>query len=120
MLMRKRMFSVALLLGLAVSPALADFEGTLQMKMSLTNEQGVAMGGGTMNLSIAKDGSRMEMNMERPMVMKFVMVTRADTPDKVYQINDSTRTYSEIDVTKDNAPKEAPDKDPWNVKKLGE
>src|SRR4029077_1138867 len=39
---------------------------------------------------------------------------------KVYQINERGRTYSEIDVSKDNAPKDPNDKDPWNVKKIGE
>jgi hypothetical protein len=118
--MCKRFFPIVLLLGVAASPALADFEGTLQMKMNLSGQDGTVMGGGTMNLSIAKAGSRMEMNMEKPMPMKRVIVTRTDTPDKIYEINDQGRTYSEIDVSKDNKPQQPADKEPWKVKKLGE
>jgi hypothetical protein len=120
MFMDKRLFPVVLLLGLASSPARADFEGTLEMKMTLAGEDGSIMGGGTMNLSIAKTGSRMEMNMEKPMPMKMVVITRTDTPDKVYQVNDQGRTYSEIDVSKDNKPRQSNDNEPWKVKKLGE
>jgi len=118
--MRKRLFPIVLLLGLAGPSALADFEGTLEMKMTLATGDGTAMGGGTMNLSIAKAGSRMEMNMQKPMPMKIVILTRADTPDKVYQVNDQSRTYSETDVSKDSKPRESTDKEPWKVKKLGE
>jgi hypothetical protein len=115
--MCKRFFPIVLLLGVAAFTAFADFEGTLEMKMGLTAQDGTVMGGGTMNLSVAKAGSRMEMNMEKPMPMKNVIVTRTDTPDKLYQVNDQSRTYSEIDVSKDNKPN---DKEPWKVKKLGE
>jgi hypothetical protein len=73
-----------------------------------------------MNLFISKAGSRMEMNIEKPMAAKMAMVTRTDTPDKVFQISDSTRTYSEIDVSKENRPVNPTDNTPWNVKKLGE
>jgi hypothetical protein len=118
--MCKKLFPIILLLTLAASTALADFEGKLEMKMSLAGEDGAVMGGGTMNLAISKAGSRMEMNMEKPMPMKTVIVTRTDTPDKLYHINDQSRTYSETDVTKDNKPNESSDKEPWKVKKLGE
>src|SRR5436190_1050390 len=102
--MRRRFFPVVLAVGLVAFPALADFEGVLEMKMSVTNEDGLALGGGIMNLSVSKAGSRMEMNMQAPMAMKMVMLTKTDTPDKVFQINDSTRTFSEIDVSKENSP----------------
>ena len=118
--MKQVFFTIAVLV-FALSSALADFEGTLEMKLTMTSEDGTAVGGGTMDLSVGKPGSRMEMNMQSPMPMKMTMITRTDTPDKVFQVNDNTHTYSEINVSKDtNAPANSADKDPWNVKKLGE
>ena len=108
-------------LGLSSFPALADFEGTLEMKLNIAGPDANTVGGGTMNLSMAKAGSRMEMNMQAPMAVKMVMITRTDTPDKVFQINDNTRSYSETDVSKDEkAPNDNSDKDPWNLRKMGE
>jgi hypothetical protein len=119
--MRKKLFSLLLLASITAYPAFADFEGTLEMKLNMADTDGTAVGGGTMNLSVGKPGSRMEMNMRAPMAMKMVMITKTDTPDKVFQVNHATRTYSEISVAKDDdAAKESSDKDPWTVKKLGE
>jgi hypothetical protein len=117
----KRLLPISLILVSALCSAFADFEGTIEMKLTMAGEDGTVMGGGTMNLSVGKPGSRMEMNMQSPMPMKMTMITRADAPDKVYQVNDNSHTYSEMNVSKDtNAPTGTPDKDPWNVKKLGE
>src|SRR6266581_2656467 len=119
--MRKKIFFTLVVFTVAAFRALADFEGTLEMKLNMTGPDGNSVGGGTMNLSVAKAGSRMEMNMQMPMAVKMVMITKTDTPEKVFQINDSSRTYSEIDVAKDeNGQKDTSDKDPWAVKKLGE
>lgn len=117
----KMFLSVLAALGLSSFPALGDFEGTLEMKLNIAGPDGNTVGGGTMNLSVAKAGSRMEMNMQTPIATKMVMLQRTDTPDKLFQINESARTYSETDVSKDeNMPKDSSDKDPWNVKKMGE
>ncbi len=117
----KRIAALTLVLVSGLCSALADFEGTLEMKLNMTTADGTAVGGGTMDLSIGKSGSRMEMNMQSPMPMKMTMITRADTPDKVFQINENTRTYSEVNVAKDtNAPSQTADTEPWNVKKLGD
>jgi hypothetical protein len=118
--MRKKLFPLLMACGLVASPALADFEGTLQMKMSMMTSDGTDVGGGMMNLSVGKGGSRMEMNMQKPMPIKMVVITKADVPDKIFQINDSTRTYSEMDVAKENNSKDNADKNSWSVKKLGE
>lgn len=117
----KRLLPASLILLSALFSAHADFEGTLEMKLTMTTEDGTAVGGGTMNLSVGKPGSRMEMNMQSPMPMKMTMITRTDAPDKVLQLNDNARTYTEVNVAKDtNTPASTSDKGPWNVKKLGE
>ena len=116
----KRLFPVTLALACGLVSAVADFEGNVEINMTMTAADGTPVGGGTMNLSVSKPGSRMEVNMQPPFP-KIITINRADSPDKVFQINDRAHTYSEMNVTKDtNAPGVAVDKVPWNVKKLGE
>ena len=58
-------------------------------------------GGGTMNVSVAKAGTRSEMDMKMgPMDMKMVMLQKNDTPDIIYRINDANKTYTEMDLAK--------------------
>jgi hypothetical protein len=118
--MRKLLLPALVILSTSVS-AFADFEGVVEMKLSITDKAGSTVGGGSMNLAISKAGSRMEMNMQAPMAMKLVRLTKTDSPDKVYQIDDAGRTYSEADVSKNaETTKLNEDKEPWTVKKLGE
>jgi hypothetical protein len=86
---------------LAAGPAFAQFEGVLEMKMTMAAKDGEGGGGGTMNVAVGKAGTRSEMNMQMgPMAMKIVMLQKNDTPDTIYRINDADKTYTEIDLAK--------------------
>ena len=99
--MRMRISPILFALLLAGGPAFAQFEGVLEMKMTMSGMGGEGSGGGTMNVSVAKAGSRSEMNMQMgPMDMKVVMLQKNDTPDTLYRINDADKTYTEMDLAK--------------------
>ena len=77
--MHKRISPTLFALLLAAGPAFGQFEGTLEMKMTMSGMGGE--GGGTMNVSVAKAGFRSEMDMKMgPMAMKMVMLQKNDTP----------------------------------------
>src|SRR5579862_9644800 len=97
----KRLIPISLILVSALCSALADFEGTLEMKLAMASEDGTPVGGGTINFSIGKAGSRMEVSMQSPMPLKTSRIMRTDAPDKVFEVNDNARTYSEINISKD-------------------
>jgi hypothetical protein len=98
--MRKRISPTLFALLLAAGPASAQFEGVLEMKMTVAGKGGEG-GGGTMNLAVAKVGTRSEMNMKfGPTEMKMVMLQKTDTPDTLYRINDADKTYTEVDLAK--------------------
>jgi hypothetical protein len=118
--MRKKISPAVFGLLLAAMPAYAQFEGVLEMKMTMAGKDGEG-GGGTMAMAVAKAGTRFEMNLEmRPAGMKMVMLQRNDTPNLVYHINDANKTYMEIDQAKMRE-MAAQHKDPtqYTVEKLG-
>ena len=99
--MRKRISPALFALLLSAAPALAQFEGVLEMKMTMASKDAEGGGGGTMSVSVAKAGIRSEMNMKMgPMDMKMVMLQKNATPDVLYQLNDGSKTYAEIDLAK--------------------
>jgi hypothetical protein len=99
--MRKRISPTLFALLLAAGPAFAQFEGVLEMKMTMAAKDGEGGGGGTMNVAVGKAGTRSEMNMQMgPMAVKMVMLQKNDTPNTLYHINDANKTYSEIDSAK--------------------
>lgn len=106
----------------AACPAFAQFEGVVDMKMTTVDKDGAPLGGGTMNIAIAKAGTRSEMNMQHgTMGIKMVMLQKTDTPDKIYNLNEKAKTYSEIDLAKMRAmapPQQ--DKTEYTVEKLGQ
>jgi hypothetical protein len=86
---------------LAAGPAFAQFEGVLEMKMTAAGKDREFGGGGTMNVAVAKAGTRSEVNMQMgEMSMKMVMLQKNATPDVLYQINDANKSYTEIDLAK--------------------
>ena len=105
--------------ALAAAPALAQFEGQIDMK--ITAQGGVS---GTGKVFVSKVGSRTEMDMESArMPMHMVTLVRFATPDVLYLINDKAKTYSEMDTkkTREQAAKTAGSKDneAYSAKSLG-
>ena len=107
---------------LAAGPAFAQFEGVLEMKMTMAGKGGKGGGDGTMNVAVAKAGTRSEMNMQMgPTGVKMVMLQKNDTPDTIYRINDADKTYTEIDLAKMRAMAgQQQDTSEYTVEKLGE
>ena len=109
---------------LAVSPALAQFEGILEMKgtMSGPTEAAAGLGSTVMKMAISKVGSRIESDVTmQGMEMKTVMVRKNDTPDTLYRIDDKNKTYSVIKVPKaTEAGGESQDQTKYTVKNLGQ
>jgi hypothetical protein len=120
--MRKTIGPVMLALLVSAAPALAQFEGVLEMKMTMGAKDAEGGGGGTMNVAVGKVGTRSEMNMKMgAMEMKMVMLQKNATPDMLYQINDGAKTYTEIDLAKmrEMAGQQV-DANQYSVEKLGQ
>jgi hypothetical protein len=118
--MRKTISLSLLPLLLAASGVCADFEGTIEMKMTLS---GGMEGGGTTKASVGKDGVRTEMDMQMGAMggMKMVTLAKHDNPDVIYKIDDADKTYSEMNVAKLRAMAgQGQETDKINIKKLGE
>jgi hypothetical protein len=99
--MNKRISHTIFALLLAAVPAFAQFEGVIEMKMTMSGMGDQGGGGGTMNAAVSKAGSRAEINMQMgPMNMKMVTLQKTDTPDIIYRINDADKTYSEMNLPK--------------------
>jgi len=98
--MRKNIRPVLLVLLLAALPAYAQFEGVLEMKITMAGKDGAA-GGATMTVAVAKAGTRSEMNMQMGGTgMKVVVLQKTATPNTVYRLNDANQTYTEMDLAK--------------------
>ena len=120
--MRKNISPPLFALLLAALPAQAQFEGVLEMKMTMATKDGEASGGGTMTVAIAKAGTRCEMNMQMGgMGMKMVVLQKTDTPNTLYHIDDANKTYSEIDLSKmREMAGQQPESKKYTVDKLGQ
>src|ERR1019366_7058341 len=102
--------------ALAAAPALAQFEGEIDMKIT---GQGMT---GTGKVFVSKAGSRTEMDMQTAnMPMHMVSLMKFSVPDVMYHINDKAKTYSEMDLKKvrESAVKMTTKKEPYNAKVLG-
>jgi hypothetical protein len=106
----------------AASTGFAQFEGVMEMKVTMTGNEGGKQGNGTLKLAVSRAGARNEMNMQmEQMTMKMVMLFKNDSPDTMYRINDADKTYSVVDLAKLRqmaGPGRADEK--FTVKKLGE
>src|SRR2546427_319391 len=106
-----------LLLLIVAGPALAAFEGYIEMKMSMKE------GAGTMKGQVSSVGARTEVQARvaqmGDMPVTMTMLMKFSNPDVVYMLNDAAKTYVAINV-KDigNTAKNRPDKE-YTVKKLG-
>jgi hypothetical protein len=120
--MRKNISPTLFALLLAALPAYAQFEGVLEMKMTMAGKDGETAGGGTMSVAVAKAGTRCEMNMQMSgMGMKMVVLQKTDTPNTLYHINDANKTYAEIDLAKmREMAGQPPASKKYTVEKLGQ
>ena len=115
--MRRVVFNVLACAAMAAAPALAQFEGEIDMK--ITAQGGVS---GTGKVFVSKAGSRTEMDMETArMPIHMVTLMKFATPDVLYLINDKSKTYSEMDTKKarEQAAKVTENKEAYSVKMLG-
>jgi hypothetical protein len=119
----KNTFSLAILaLLVATVPGRAEFEGVLEMKMSIADSAGASQGGGTMKVAVAKAGARSEANMQMAqMTMKMVTLFKNDEPNTLYLLNDASKTYSVMDLARMQAMTgSSQPEETYVVKKLGE
>ncbi len=108
---------IVLLLLLVARPAFAGFEGYIEMKMTMKN------GSGTMKGYISAVGTRTAVEARAPQTgglpFQTTMVLKFSNPDVVYLLNDTAKTYSEINIKEaGDTGKNRPDKE-YTVKKLG-
>lgn len=74
--------------------AFADFEGVMEMKMTMSR------GTGTVKLAIGKPGVRSDIEINaKEFPMKMSTLFKQATPGKAYLINDANKSYSEIDIS---------------------
>ena len=118
--MRKRISPTLFALLLAAGPAFAQFEGVLEMKMTMATKGGE--GSGTLSVAVGKAGTRSEMNMQMgQMAVNMVMLQKNDTPETIYRINDANKTYTEINLAKTREMAGQQQKTPeYTVEKLGQ
>ncbi len=118
----KKISRTLLVLLLTALPAAAEFEGVMDMKMTMTDADGNSTGGGNLKVAVGKPGVRSEVVMQMSqMSVKMVMLFQNDNPDVIYRIDDHAKSYTEIKTPKDPQPVEnAQDADKYTVKKLGE
>lgn len=114
--MRRVQWAVLIIL-LMVQPALAGFEGYLEMKITAKD------GAGTMKGYASGGGIRVEVSIRTAQTgetpVNLTLLTKFENPEVVYLLNDALRTYAEItpqDMRKSAG--ERPEKE-YTVKKLG-
>jgi hypothetical protein len=120
--MHKSLTTSLIVLLLAALPAFAQFEGVLEMKMTFVAKGGQGGGSGTMNVAVAKAGTRSEINMKFGLTdMKMVVLQKSDTPGMLYRLNDNDKTYTEVDLAKMREMAGQQQKSPeYTVEKLGQ
>jgi len=109
------------LAAILATPLLAaDFEGVVDIKMSMVSAAGVETSSGTSRISITKDAMRNDVFAQTLLgPVRTVTLVKAENPNLLYKINDQAKTYSEIDLSQPKPP-EPPDAEPYQVKRLGE
>jgi hypothetical protein len=110
------------LAGLLAGPVFAaDFEGVLELNTSQVSNAGVETGTGNAKISISKAGLRHEIYVHTLVgPIRLVTLSKTETPDLLYKINDQAKTYSELGTSTGPKPPEKSDAEPYQVKRLGE
>lgn len=112
--MKKTVLAMLAGAALAATPALAQFEGELTMKMTIRE------GTGAGKAWVSKVGARTEIELQASqMPFKMTTLVKFSNPDVLYMINDETKSYAEIDVKKTLEQTKNREKETWVVKKLG-
>jgi len=114
--MKRVLLNVLAGAALAASPALAQFEGEVDMRIT---SQGMT---GTGKAFVSKAGSRTEIDLQSAqMPIHMVSLVKFAAPDIVILINDKAKTYTEMDAKKarESASKMRGAKEPFTVKVLG-
>jgi hypothetical protein len=115
--MKKTVLAILAGAALAASPAVAQFEGEITMKMTMRE------GTGTGRAYISPAGARSELDIQTTqMPFKMTTLLKASTPDVMYMINDQQKSYAEVDLKKvqeQTAKYREKSKETWSVKKLG-
>ena len=99
--MCKKFSSAVFVLLLGALSVSAQFEGVIEMKTTVNSPEGAAHAAGGQKVFLSGAGTRMEMDMQMAQDrMRMVILSRTDTPNVMYKINDGDRTYMEIDLDK--------------------
>ncbi len=86
---------IAALLASGAIAAPADFQGIIDMDLSL------ATGKGRLNMKVGATGTRIDMNLEvkpLPQPIKLAIVLKNDDMKTLYMISDVMKSYSEFDI----------------------
>jgi hypothetical protein len=115
--MKKTILAMLAGAALAATPALAQFEGELSMKLTMRD------GSGTGKAYVSRAGARSELDIQAgKMPFKMTTLMKTSNPDVMYMINDQQKAYAEMDLVKmkEQAAKyREKSKETWSVKKLG-
>jgi Spy/CpxP family protein refolding chaperone len=115
--MKKTVLAILAGAALAATPAFAQFEGELSMKMTMRE------GSGTGKAWVSSAGTRSELDIQTAQApFRMTTLMKASNPDVMYMINDEQKSYAEIDLkqVKEQAAKyRDKTKETWSVKKLG-
>jgi Domain of unknown function (DUF4412) len=116
----------ATLLFAAAASASAQFEGVADFKITTNTGQKQSVNG-TGKMYVAPRAYRSEFEMQMtgsgskgaPGAMKMTMFSKLSEPDKIYMLNDESKTYSVWDLSKSREDMKDLAKETYTVKKLG-
>jgi hypothetical protein len=114
--MKRVLLNVLAGAALAAAPALAQFEGEIDMKITSTGMSGVG------KMYVSKVGYRTVMDLQAAKTpMKMTSLMKFANPDVMYMINDQTRTYTEMNLKElgESTAKMRSEREPYTVKVLG-
>jgi hypothetical protein len=115
--MKKSVLAILAGAALAATPAFAQFEGELSMKLTMRE------GNGTGKAFVSKAGARSELDIQTAQTpFKMTTLMKTAEPDVMYMINDQQKSYAVMDLRKmkEQAAKyHEKTKETWSVKRLG-
>jgi hypothetical protein len=113
------LLAAAVTLGPAAAASAADFEGIVDVKLTLSGQRAEQQGSGTLRLQVSAPGSRMETAMTSAMgEMKMTVLRLKARPGVSYLVNDEKRSY--VEVMASTTKEDEGDAEKVTVKKLGQ